>query len=101
MGHINQKIFNKLLKTVTDVEYSRKNSQAEHICEICAEVNLISKIKKFSNDQINIYLKSVFSDICDSISLIIFFKKIYFITFVNQMTKYLEIHFLDIKNNVI
>ena len=51
MGHIKQKVFNKLSKTITDVEYSRKDSSAaKHLCEICAKTNLTSKIKKISND---------------------------------------------------
>ena len=101
MGHIDQKVFNKLSKTITDVKYSRKDFQTEHICEIYAKTNLISKIKKFSDDQTIIYLKNVFLDICDSISLTTFFKKIYFATFVNQIIKWLKIRFLHIKNNVI
>ena len=101
MRHIDQKVFNKLSKTITDVKYSRKDSQTKHICKICAKINLISKIKKFLNDHVNIYLKSVFSNICDSINLITFFKKIYFAIFVNQIIKWLKIRFLHIKNDVI
>ena len=87
MGHIGQKAFNKLSKTITNIKYSRKDFQTKHIYEICAKANLTSKIKKFSNDQISIYLKSVFSDICNFISLITFFKKTYFANFVDQTTK--------------
>ena len=51
MRHIDQKAFNKLLKTITDVKYSRKDfSTTKHFCEICAKTNLISKIKKISNN---------------------------------------------------
>ena len=101
MRHIDQKVFNKLSKTITDVKYSHKNSSTNHVCKICAKINLISKIKKFLNDQINIYLKSVFSNICDSINSIIFFKKIYFAIFVNQIIKWLKIRLLHTKNDVI
>ena len=101
MGHINQKTLRKLSKIITDVKYSRKDSQAKHICEICAEANLTSKIKKSSNDQTSIYLKSVFSDICGPISSITFFKKAYFAIFVDQAIKWLEIRLLHTKNDVI
>ena len=50
MRHINQKILSKLSKTIINIKYSHKDSQTKHICKICAETNLISKIKKFSND---------------------------------------------------
>ena len=46
-------------------------------------------------------MKNVFSNICDFISLITFFKKIYFAIFVNQIIKWLEICLLYIKNDVI
>ena len=102
MGHIEQKALNKLSKAVTGVEYSRKDSPAaKHLCEICAETNLTSKIKKTSGDQASTYLKSVFSDICDSISSATFFKKTYFATFVNQVTKWLKVRLLYTKNDVI
>ena len=42
-----------------------------------------------------------FSDICDFISLITFLKKTYFAIFVDQITKWLEIHLLHTKNNII
>ena len=61
MGHIDQKVFNKLSKIITDVKYSHKHSPTtKHLCEICAKANLISKIKKISNDKIKIYLKIFF-----------------------------------------
>ena len=98
MRHINQKALSKLPKTITGVKYSRKDfPTTKHLCEICAEANLTSKIKKFSNDQTSIYLKSVFSDICDSISSATFFKKTYFTIFVNQIIKWLKIHLLHTK----
>ena len=51
MKHIDQKTLSKLSKTITNVKYSHKDSSAaKHLCEICAKTNLISKIKKISND---------------------------------------------------
>ena len=101
MGHIGQKVLNKLSKAVTDVEYLRKDSQAEHICEICAEANLTSKIKKSSGDQASTYLESVSSDICGPISPTTSSKKAYFATFVDQATKWLEVRLLHTKDDVI
>ena len=101
MRHINQKILSKLSKTVTNIKYSYKDSSTNHVCKICAKINLISKIKKFSNNQINIYLKNVFSNICDPINSTTFFKKVYFAIFVNQIIKWLKIRLLHTKNDVI
>ena len=100
MGHIGQKVLNKLSNTSKEIEYS-KNASEHKICEICAQINLISKMNKNPFDKTNTFLKNVFSNICEPIKFLKSFKKRYFATFLNQATKWLEIRLLSNKNAII
>ena len=100
MGHIGQKALSKLSNTSKKIEYS-KNASKHKICEICVQINLISKMNKNPFDKISTFLKNMFLNKCKSIKFFTSFKKHYFLTFLNQITKWLEIHLLSNKMNII
>ena len=86
MKHIKQKILNKLSNALKKIEYL-KNASEHKICKICVQINLIFKMNKNPFDKINTFLKNMFSDICELIKFFTSFKKHYFATFLNQITK--------------
>ena len=84
MGHIGQKVLNKLSNASKRIKYF-KNALEHKICKICVQINPIFKMNKNPSDKINTFLKNVFLNICEPIKFFMSFKKRYFATFLNQV----------------
>ncbi len=118
MGHINKRAIGQLLKNTilqgsqialptknnsdkrsTTIRPYYSNTTEDCKCEICIQANIRNNIsKETSNTTSYQYLDKISSDLCGPITPYTYDKYRYFITFLDKVTKYLEIALLKSKD---
>ena len=97
MGHIGTKALEALPdKTI----YSERDIEKSKECETCIQAKTMAKISRVPMPRASGILEKVHSDICGPISPETFSKNRYFVSFIDDKTRYASIRLLRIRDQL-
>ena len=95
MGYIGMKALNVLSDKTLGCETSGKGTP---ICEICIQSKATTKISRLPRERVSRYLETVYSDIWGPVKPITWSKGRYFISFIDDHTRWADVALLSSKD---
>lgn len=100
-GHINFQCLKEIAKNNIVLGLKPKECDNEPICEVCFKSKITVKLFVKSQSKAKSLLEIVHSNICGPVHVLSIAGSIYFITFIDDCSRFIVIYFLKTKDSIL